>query len=146
MNTITFYAAADAYGYLSNFFAAPIEIDGFTWPTTEHYYQAQKFADPARQAAIRAASTPDIAKQIAWVDDRGLRSDWQAVRDAVMLTALRAKFTQHPVLRAQLLETDDALLVEHTHRDNYWGDGGDGSGMNRLGELLMQVRAELRAR
>jgi predicted NAD-dependent protein-ADP-ribosyltransferase YbiA (DUF1768 family) len=37
------------------------------------------------------------------------------------------------------------VLVEHTARDSYWGDGGDGSGRNRLGHLLMQLRAELRA-
>jgi N-glycosidase YbiA len=35
-----------------------------------------------------------------------------------------------------------AQLVEHTANDSYWGDGGDGSGRNRLGALLEQVRAE----
>jgi predicted NAD-dependent protein-ADP-ribosyltransferase YbiA (DUF1768 family) len=34
-------------------------------------------------------------------------------------------------------------LVEHTKKDKYWADGGDGSGKNRLGELLMKVRAEI---
>jgi hypothetical protein len=34
----------------------------------------------------------------------------------------------------------DALLVEHTASDSYWGDGGDGSGKNRLGHILMCVR------
>jgi hypothetical protein len=33
--------------------------------------------------------------------------------------------------------------VEHTTNDRYWGDGGDGSGKNRLGALLMELRAEL---
>lgn len=146
MDTIQFYAANDPYGFLSNFYAAPIELNGFTWPTTEHYFQAQKFADPTRQAAIRAASTPGVAKQIAWADDTGMHSDWQAVRDEVMLVALRAKFTQHPALCAQLLATGDAVLVEHTHLDSYWADGGDGSGQNKLGLLLMQVRDELRTR
>ena len=62
-----------------------------------------------------------------------------------MLAALRAKFTQHDELKAVLLGTGDAELVEHTANDRYWGDGGDGSGKNRLGALLMQVRAEIRA-
>jgi ribA/ribD-fused uncharacterized protein len=48
-------------------------------------------------------------------------------------------------MRAVLLGTGDAKLVEHTERDAYWGDGGDGSGQNRLGQILMQVRDELRA-
>lgn len=144
IDTIQFYSAKAPYGFLSNFFAAPIKVDGDVWPTTEHFFQAQKFADPSRQAAIRAAPTPGIAKQLAWADDTGLRRDWDEVRDEVMLTALRAKFTQHSLLRDQLVATGDALLVEHTHLDRYWADGGDGSGLNRLGVLLMQVRDELK--
>jgi hypothetical protein len=57
----------------------------------------------------------------------------------------RLKFTQHPHLRALLLSTGDALLVEHTENDSCWGDGGDGSGKNRLGQILMRVRDELLA-
>jgi len=48
-------------------------------------------------------------------------------------------------LREILLGTGDAKLVEHTENDSYWGDGGDGSGKNRLGILLMRLRDELRA-
>jgi N-glycosidase YbiA len=44
----------------------------------------------------------------------------------------------------QLLETGDACIVEHTARDRYWADGGDGSGRNMLGRLLMRVHDELR--
>ncbi len=42
-----------------------------------------------------------------------------------MHQALTAKFTQHKDLQTQLLQTGDAILVEHTKRDKYWGDGGD---------------------
>jgi predicted NAD-dependent protein-ADP-ribosyltransferase YbiA (DUF1768 family) len=34
-------------------------------------------------------------------------------------------------------------IVKHTEKDEYWGDGGDGS-RNRLGRILMRVREELR--
>ena len=61
-----------------------------------------------------------------------------------MLDALRAKFTQHDRLRRLLVDTGHAELVEHTRNDHYWGDGGDGSGRNRLGVLLMRLRDELR--
>jgi predicted NAD-dependent protein-ADP-ribosyltransferase YbiA (DUF1768 family) len=47
-------------------------------------------------------------------------------------------------LGALLLATGDARLVEHTENDAYWGDGGDGSGRNELGRILMAVRAALR--
>lgn len=61
---------------------------------------------------------------------RPLRPDWEMVKEQVMLEALRAKFTQHDDLKAILLGTGNALLVEHTPRDSYWGDGGDGTGLN----------------
>ena len=34
-------------------------------------------------------------------------------------------------------------IVEHTKNDAYWGDGGDGSGRNMLGRILMEVRRRL---
>lgn len=73
------------------------------------------------------------------------RDDWDRVKDDVMLRAVRAKSMQYGDLRWKLLATGDAILVEHSPKDAYWGDGGDGdgSGKNRLGQLLMQVRQEL---
>jgi N-glycosidase YbiA len=44
----------------------------------------------------------------------------------------------------KLLETKDCKLVEHTKNDKFWADGGNGSGQNKLGILLMQLRDELR--
>ena len=41
-------------------------------------------------------------------------------------------------------ETGTRELVEHTANDSYWGDGGDGTGQNKLGKLLMQVRDEVK--
>lgn len=61
-----------------------------------------------------------------------------------MTTALRAKFTQHPRFRRVLLSTGNALLAEHTERDHYWVDGGDRTGQNMLGRLLMELRDSLR--
>jgi predicted NAD-dependent protein-ADP-ribosyltransferase YbiA (DUF1768 family) len=31
-------------------------------------------------------------------------------------------------------------LIEHTVKDKYWADGGNGTGKNRLGFLLMKLR------
>ena len=36
-------------------------------------------------------------------------------------------------------------LNEHNADDAYWGDGGDGSGKNYFGHLLMRLRDEIRA-
>lgn len=57
-----------------------------------------------------------------------------------MYEGLRKKFNTHSQLKVKLLATGTAKLVEHTPRDSYWGDGGDGNGKNRLGVLLMRLR------
>lgn len=141
---IEFYAVGDEYGEFSNFAPYPIFLNGKRWPTSEHYFQAQKFAGTPHAEEVRRAKKPRLAAEIGRDRRRPLRRDWEAVKDDVMLATLRAKFTQHAELRALLLATGDARLVEHTERDAYWGDGGDGSGANRLGSLLMRVRGELR--
>ena len=50
-----------------------------------------------------------------------------------MFDCLKAKFSlgTHPELFEKLLSTGDALLVEHSDRDNYCGDGGDGGTVRR---------------
>lgn len=73
-----------------------------------------------------------------------IREDWEMIKEEVMLRALQCKFVQHPKLRKLLLGTGDSRIIEHTSNDYYWADGGDGSGKNRLGELLMVVRTGLR--
>ncbi len=142
---IQFYRTRDPYGFLSNYAETPIELDGLLWPSVEHYYQAQKFPhDAALREQIRACADAFEAKQLAW-QHAAIRADWESVRDDVMRTALRAKFSQNMHLGMALLATGETKLIEHTKRDSYWGDGGDGSGVNRMGELLASIRAELAA-
>ena len=143
-DVVQFYRTSDDYGCFSNFAAYPIQLDGETWPTTEHYFQAHKFLDPQHQQAIRQAKSPMIAARLGRDRKKPLRPDWESVNVEIMRTAVRAKFTQHEGLRTFLLATGDAVIVEHTERDSYWGDGGDGSGQNILGQILMEVRAECR--
>jgi ribA/ribD-fused uncharacterized protein len=141
--TIRFYSVGDAYGEFSNFALFPITLQGARWPTTEHFFQGQKFDDARYRETIRKANTPMIAARLGRDRKQKLRRDWESVKVSVMREALRAKFTQHPELRALLLSTCDTKLVEHTENDAYWGDGGDGSGRNMLGQLLMELRAAL---
>lgn len=144
-SVINFYSTTGEYGCFSNFSRHSIWLKGKRWPTSEHYFQAQKFAGTEHEEQVRMAKKPMEAANMGRDRKRPLRRDWEAVKERVMLDALRAKFTQHDDLTAVLLGTGDAKLVEHTANDDYWGDGGDGSGRNRLGRLLVQLRDELRA-
>lgn len=139
-NTIYFYRVLAPFGCFSNFSPHPITIDGKEWPTTEHYFQAMKFAGTPHEEEVRLASTARKAADMGRDRSRPLRSDWEQVKDDVMYKALVAKFTQYFGLSQVLLWTGNATLIEHTENDRYWGDGGDGSGKNMLGVLLMRVR------
>ena len=143
---IRFYHSDQSWGELSNFSRHAIYMVHRVWPTVEHFYQAQKFVGTEHEERIRRCSSPMTAKQLAGdLAAEFRRTDWSAVKEIVMHTALVAKFSQHPDLAELLLRSGDRPLIEHTRNDAYWGDGGDGSGLNRLGELLMQVRTQLRS-
>ena len=148
----------DTYRFLSHFWPAPIAIDGEIWPTVEHYYQAQKSADPGYRDAIRQAATPGMAKRLAAQPDARRRAskhswflakqaapreDWFEVKLDIMRRADDAKFTQHPELATALLETQDAELIEDSPFEAYWGVGRDGQGLNWAGRVLMEVRQKL---
>ena len=51
-----------------------------------------------------------------------------------------AKFQTHADIRATLLATGNEEIIENAPGDFYWGCGKDGSGQNKLGEILMAVR------
>jgi N-glycosidase YbiA len=146
MDVINFYSVSEKYGCFSNFSPHSIKLDGKTWPTSEHYFQAMKFVGSPDEEEVRLAKSPMIAARMGRSRKRPLRKDWESVKNRIMHEAVLAKFSQHADLREILLGTGDAKIVEHTENDDYWGDGGDGSGKNKLGQILMQVREELRGR
>jgi N-glycosidase YbiA len=145
--TIYFYSTSEApYGCFSNFSEHGIEMDGAWWPTTEHYFQAQKFADRANKERVRLAVTPKLAAQIGRDRRLPLRLDWEQVKEDVMRRAVLRKFETHTQLRDLLLATGDEAIVEQNVCDEYWGCGKDRNGKNMLGQILMETRAILRER
>lgn len=143
-NPIRFFKRNQPFSDLSNFAPAEFEVDGVRWPTAEHYFQAQKFDDPAYRERIRIAHTPREAKVLGQTRKVPIRSDWENVKETIMKRALQLKF-QDARLRSLLLSTKNRPLIEDSPYDRYWGIGADGKGRNRLGILLMEVRDELRA-
>lgn len=139
--------------------------NGVWFNTTEKYYQYQKFmlVDPEYAVVLLGIEDPSDVKTAAgqdaysrWRKEQDAASGKKTTlvaakdhfkktitgfdRDAVMLQGLRLKF-QDPVLRQALLDTGDRPLSELGRRPTeYWTH----CGANKLGELLMQVRSELR--
>ncbi len=141
---IKFYHLNKPYGFFSNFAPYPIHLKDRIWPTLEHYFQAQKFVNTPHEEEIRQAKTAREAAEMGRDRRRPLRRDWEIIKDDVMREALYAKFTQHPDLTEKILSTGDLKLIEQTRNDRYWGDGGDGTGLNMLGQLLMETRERIR--
>lgn len=126
--------------FLSNFYPCEIFFEGVFYPSVEHAYQAAKTLVQAERDRVRIAKTPGAAKKLG--RKVTLQVGWNSMRVAVMRELLRTKFANN-VLRAMLLETEDAQLVEGNYwRDTFWGVC-NGKGENWLGRLLMEVRKEV---
>lgn len=145
----------------------PVTINGVTYDTTEHYFQAMKFIssnatsrDLEYARLIAGQNTPNKAKVLAsqqikggykWRTDLNpiiqeyqdvhIRNDWDFVKYNVMRAAVMNKFLQNPQL---LLQTGDAYIAEASPKDYIWGIGKDGTGRNMLGIILMETRYVLR--
>lgn len=142
---IAFYSPREQpYGAFSNFSRHGFMLDELWWPTSEHYFQAQKFMDAAYRERIRQAKTPKYAAELGRSRAMPLRPDWESIKDGVMLRAVLCKFETHADLRELLLATGDEEIVENAPGDYYWGCGADGTGKHMLGKTLMLVREQLR--
>jgi N-glycosidase YbiA len=144
--TIYFYTPhEEPYGCFSNFSLYGVEMDEDWWPSVEHYFQAQKFAGTPYVVQVQRAFTPKKAAAMGRNRAWPLRSDWEQVKDDVMFKAVLRKFETHREPRALLLSTREEEIVEGSP-DSYWGCGADGSGQNKLGKILMEVRSILSQR
>jgi N-glycosidase YbiA len=127
------------HSFLSNFYRSTVRFDGVNYPTAEHAYQAAKCELADDRKAVRRCSSPMAAKRFG--SSVLCRPGWDFIRVDVMAQVLEAKFKGD--LADMLLATGVAGLVE----GNGWGDifwgMCNGEGENRLGVLLMELRASL---
>jgi len=113
-------------------------------PTIRHLILALLVGDTFTIAdVVRTFQTPREAFDFFRNNKQFQRQDWAQVNVEVMRKAVWAKFTQHQDLCDMLMGTGAAKIVEHTTKDSFWGDGGDGSGKNMLGQLLMETRSRI---
>ena len=127
--------------FLSNFWLHPVTIDAWTFPSSEHAYQAAKSASETDWLFfINPQMTPGQAKRMG--AKLALREGWDKNRVEIMHEILKAKFSDAHMAQI-LIGTGDAELIEGNHwGDTFWGVC-KGVGQNHLGRLLMEVRANL---
>ena len=145
---------------LSQWWPAPFSVDGFVYPTAEHFMMAEKarlFGDEETRAQILKAGGPKAAKQLGR-QVKGFKEDvWVEACLKIVVAGNLAKFGQHYDLGAFLLGTKDKVLVEASPVDRIWGIGmaADNEqamnpeqwrGLNLLGFALMEVRQRLRGK
>lgn len=149
---IKFWIPSKPYGEFSNFTVSPFKDEkGRTWKTVEHYFQAHKFTEDGPWfnhirdlSTAKAAAAVGRMKSSDHPDFEKIRKDWESVKEFIMMDALTLKFNSSKPLQDLLLSTGTQVIVEDSPFDYYWGIGKDGSGKNRLGKLLMQLREEYR--
>lgn len=147
---IQFYRSNEKpYGALSNLYKRPIQFESQVFATAEHAYQAGKAAKKIVRDWLLSAPTPALVAMAAHgLYSWDIVSNWSQIKYDRMRAVLKAKFTQHEDLRALLLSTGNAKLVEAGRVDNLvnrtWGIV-NGKGKNMLGVMLMELREELRA-
>ena len=123
----------------------PMNIDNQIWPSAEHYYQAQKFAHLADiYNQICSAKSGVETRSIAQKYKAQRRADWDDVKEDLLFTSMKLKFSTLPEMKKKLLETGDAYLEKSVPDDPFWGVLPDGTGQNMMGKMLMQIRDDLK--
>lgn len=127
---------------MSNYYKARFFIYGRWWDTVEHAYQAQKCIDETEYDAIHQAKKANDARLLG--QKVKMRDNWERIKFNIMMDCVLAKFLQNKDIGEQLISTGDEELIEDSPVDYYWGCGSDGTGLNRLGLILMETRRILR--
>lgn len=145
----------------SNFYPANFKLklnnNEFEFTSTEQFfmwYKAKKFGDEIiANEILNLGYNPKAAKRLGRKVKKYDEKVWDEVREKVMYTGLKLKFTQNDELLNYLLKTNEKVLVEASPWDKIWGCGKGlnesysnpttWTGDNKLGFLLMKLRDEL---
>lgn len=132
----------DADIFLSNFYSADIEYEGYTYLSAEACFHAQKCQDENIKKIFTNLNAKDAWRMGRNSEIIKLRSDWESIKLPIMEQIVKKKFTQNLELARRLIDTGDAELIEIVG-DQFWGKI-NGVGQNNLGVILMKIREELK--
>ena len=164
MSDVIIRKVDEEYGWLGNMSPHPVEHDGIWWKTAEALFQALRFPMDAVndegeniREIIRAQKSPMAAKMKAKSSKSQMIIEPMGVEDLKnmkMVLRLKFKWNCNPLER-DLLATGDRVIVEDCSKRPrgsglFWGAkrlaDGNWEGTNKLGQLLMELRTEIRNR
>lgn len=141
------------FSSFSNSALKSVEIDGTTYSTVTHYFVAMKAREAKNDELYEKVIASPSAKAVKVLEKKIVlkEEEWEPKQDAIMLKAVRAKFTQHPEIRTKLMETGDRPIGFADARDIYWGIGTSRDtdkakkkskwrGQNKLGIIIHDLR------
>lgn len=121
------------YYFLSNFYPAPVKIDGRVYSCAEAAFQALKCVGYEDQfVGLSGSEAKRLGRRLP------MRPDWGTVRVEAMRRVLQQKFSD-PVLMTQLRSISGIIQEDNDWGDTYWGVCRR-VGENHLGKLLMGIR------
>ncbi len=134
--------------YFSGYSAHQIECKGVLYPTVEHAYHCQRYADPKIVEEIRTAWSPSLAWAVSQKYKAQQLAGFNERKAVVMEDLCRAKLEQHADVRQALLDSGNSPIIKHwttgSPADSFWDDGTDGTGRNETGKIWMRLREELK--
>ncbi len=155
---IGFYKETEEYGCFSNWYPVKFKVDGIEFISSEQYMmfsKARLFGDTVTAAKILQATDQMTIKKLGREVTPFDGSLWNSRDMEIMKKGLLAKFSQNEDIKEILLSTGDNILAECAPRDLKWGigysvgspavqDPSKWRGQNKLGQVLMNIRDELR--
>ena len=119
------------------------------------FHKAMLFGDKETANKIMLAEHPSNHKKLGRLVKNYDQKVWDSHKRKIVYNGNWLKFTQNPKLLAQLLETEDKILVEASPYDPIWGigldenaigieDNNNWKGENLLGYVITDVRDNIK--
>ena len=154
---VYFHDVDKEHGFLSNWYPSAFEVDGMEFSCMEQYLMFRKClfsGDVITAEDILATDDPAEQKKLGRGAEDYNDTVWSGIRQSVAMRGLLAKFSQNKTLKQQLLDTEEAVLVECAAGDMVWAcgiamDSADKTDISKwkgssiLGFALMEVRSML---
>ncbi len=155
---VFFWMPEEENGFLSQWYQAPMNVDGVVYANCEQYMMAKKalaMGDFEYYGKIMQETDPAVIKKLGR-EIRGFDSaKWDECKAKIIYDGNYAKFSQNEDLKERLLATGNAILAEASRFDNIYGIGFAAddpearqpekwTGQSILGKALMQIRKELK--